>query len=78
MKKGNILQNQHLLCIPYTIYRFNTLIFDLKTDRVSECLISFGREFHMTDPKCLNELFPLQTLFTDGITRSCWDHKLKS
>ena len=50
---------------------FHTLIFDLKTDRVSEFPISFGREFHITDPKYLNEFFLLRTLFADRITRSC-------
>ena len=34
---------------------FHTIIFDLKTDRVSEFLISFGEEFHIIDPKYLNE-----------------------
>ena len=50
---------------------FHTVVFDLKTDRVSEFLISYGREFHMTDQKYLNGFFPLRTLFTNGITRSC-------
>ena len=56
---------------------FHTVVFDLKTDRVSEFFISYGREFHMTDQKYLNEFFPLRTLFTNGITRSCLFRKLK-
>ena len=48
---------------------FHTLILDLKTDSVSEFLISFGREFHIIDPKYLNGFFPSRTLFTDGTTK---------
>ena len=32
---------------------FRTLSFNLKTDRISEFLVSCGREFHITDPKYL-------------------------
>ena len=43
---------------------FHTLIFDFKTDsdRFSEFLIWFGREFYIRDPHCL----PVES-------KPCWD-----
>ena len=56
---------------------FHVLILALNTTKVSEFLISIGREFHINDPKYRNEFFPFKTLFTEEISKSACDLKLK-
>ena len=56
---------------------FHVLILALNTTKLSEFLISIGREFHINNPKYRNEFFPFKTLFTEGISKSGYNLKLK-